>query len=431
MNDTLTGLYDRPKFIDTLSELVRYAGEYSAPVGLLVIDVQRFHKINKNFGHSAGDVVLLAVADVLKNVCREDDFLARIGDDQFALLLSRVANVGHAQLAASKIQRLLEPPVRLEHREIQCAVVVGISLFPSYASDADTLLQTAEFALEQAKLKKEPVGVPVNKIEEEISEEWDIEVSLDQAIARSELRVFFQPKISLATGNPVGAEALVRWDSPTRGLVSPQVFLPMAETIGFMKPMTIWMLNSALRLSTDWTRKWGRLSVAVNIPPSILDQPDFTDLVLNADKLWERDNVDLCLEVVEESLVSDIEVAFKKLSLLRDHGIRISIDDFGTGYSSLSYFRDLPTDELKIDQSFIKGLKTDMSNIHIVSLIIEMAHRFGLQVIAEGVEDREIVSYLKKKKCDQVQGFYFAKPMPAEEFSDWLNAFKPITDESE
>lgn len=428
MSDTLTGLYDRPKFIDTLAELVRYAGEYSAPVGLLVIDVQRFHKINKNFGHDAGDIVLLAVADVLKSVCRKDDFLARIGDDQFALLLSRVANVGHAQLAAIKIQRLLEVPVRLKSREIQCAVVIGIGLYPSYATDAGTLLQTAEFALEQAKRREEPVGIPVEKIDTEISQEWDMEVSLDQAIARSELRVFFQPKISLATGKPVGAEALVRWESPTRGLVSPGVFLPVVETIGFMKPMTIWMLNSALRLSADWTSKWGRLSVSVNIPPSILDQPDFTDLVLNADKLWQRDNVDLCLEVVEESLVSDIEVAFKKLSLLRDHGIRISIDDFGTGYSSLSYFRDLPTDELKIDQSFIKGLKSDMSNIHIVSLIIEMAHRFGLQVVAEGVEDRDIVSYLKKKKCDQVQGYYFAKPMPAEEFAYWLDAFKPVTD---
>jgi EAL domain-containing protein (putative c-di-GMP-specific phosphodiesterase class I) len=193
--------------------------------------------------------------------------------------------------------------------------------------------------------------------------------------------------------------------------------------------MTIWMLNSALRLSADWTRKWGRLSVAVNIPPSILGEPDFTDLVLNADKLWQRDNVDLCLEVVEESLVSDIEMAFKKLNLLRDHGIRISIDDFGTGYSSLSYFRDIPTDELKIDKSFIKGLKSDKTNIHIVSLIIEMAHRFGLQVIAEGVEDRDIVSYLEKKQCDHVQGYYFARPMPAESFTDWLDAYQPIIEE--
>ena len=231
MKDTLTDLYDRPKFIDTLVELVRYAGAYNAPIGLLVIDIRRFHSINKNFGHDAGDVVLLAVADVLKRVCREGDFLARIGDDQFALLLSRVANVGHAQLAAIKIQRLLEAPIRLMDREIHCGVVIGISLYPSNASDADTLLKTAEMALEQAKHGEDPVGVPTKKIETEISQEWDMEVSLDQAIAHSELRVFFQPKISLATGKPVGAEALVRWKSSTRGLVAPEVFLPVAETI--------------------------------------------------------------------------------------------------------------------------------------------------------------------------------------------------------
>lgn len=235
----------------SLVELVRYAGSYNAPIGLLLIDIRRFHIISKNFGHDAGDVVLLAVADVLKRVCREGDFLARIGDDQFALLLSRVANVGHAQLAAIKIQRLLEAPIRLMDREIHCADVVGISLYPSNASDADTLLKTAEMALEQAKHGEDPVGVSTKKIETEISQEWDMEVSLDQAIAHSELRVFFQPKISLATGKPVGAEALVRWKSSTRGLVAPDVFLPVAETIGLMKPLTIWpSRNSTYRETT-------------------------------------------------------------------------------------------------------------------------------------------------------------------------------------
>ena len=267
MKDTLTGLYDRPGFLNTLVELVCYAAEYSAPIGLLVIDIRRFNKINRNFGHNTGDIVLQAVAGVLQSVCREGDYLARIGDDQFALLLSRVANVGHAQLAAIKIQRLLEEPIRISELEVQCTAIVGISLYPYHACDADSLLQTAEQALEKAKHQEEPIGVPEKKTEDAVSKEWDMEVSLDQAIACSELRVFFQPKISLVTGKPVGAEALVRWESSTRGLVSPQVFLPVAESIGFMKPLTIWMLNSALRLSSDWTSKWGRLSVSVNIPP--------------------------------------------------------------------------------------------------------------------------------------------------------------------
>jgi len=185
------------------------------------------------------------------------------------------------------------------------------------------------------------------------------------------------------------------------------------------------MLNSALRLSAEWTEQWGKLSVSVNIPPHILAQPDFVDLVMSAEKLWQRDNVDLYLEVLEQSLISNIDSVFEKLNTLRNHGVKIAIDDFGTGYSSLSYFRDIPTDELKIDQSFIRGLKRDKANIHIVSLIIDIAHRFKLQVVAEGVEERDVALYLKKEGCDIVQGYYFAKPMPAEEFADWLKTYQP------
>ncbi len=428
MTDALTGLYDRAKFFDVLGDTVHSALEFSAPVGLLVIDIRRFHKINKSFGHDAGDAVLQAVAGVLKQVRREGDYLARIGDDQFAMLLARVANAGHAQLAAIKIQRLLDVPIWVEDREIRSAAIIGISLCPYNATDPGALLQSAERALEQAKYLDEPIGFSERKTDDENSEEWDIEVSLGESISRAELRVYFQPKISLDTGNPVGAEALVRWENPTRGLVSPAVFLPVADAIGFLKPLTIWMLNSALRLSSAWTRKWGRLSVSVNIPPSILEQSDFVDLVVSAEKLWPRDNVDLCLEVLEQSLVSDVEVAFEKLDALRRHGVKIAIDDFGTGYSSLSYFRDIPADELKIDQSFVKGLKSDKANIHIVSLIIEIAHRFGLRVIAEGVEDHDVLKYLTKKGCDQVQGYYFAKPMAPDAFAAWIETFKPEQD---
>lgn len=425
MNDPLTGLYDRAKFFNVLDELVHGAVEINAPLGLLIIDIRHFHKINRNFGHEAGDAVLQAVAGVLKQVRRDGDYLARIGDDQFAMVLARVANKGHAQLAALKIQRMLDLPKRITDREIRGAAVIGISLCPENASDARSLLQAAELALEQGKYQELPVVVSEKKQDEGISEQWDIEVSLGDAITRSELRVFFQPKISLETGKPVGAEALVRWENRSRGIISPAVFLPVAEAIGFLKPLTIWMLNSALRLSSEWTRKGVRLSVSVNIPPRILEQADFVDLVISAEKLWQRDNVDLCLEVLEQSLVADVQVAFQKLDALRKRGVKIAIDDFGTGYSSLSYFRDIPADELKIDQSFVRGLKQDRSNIHIVSLIIEIAHRFGLRVIAEGVEERDVLRYLKKRGCDEVQGNYFAKPMPADAFSSWIEAFRP------
>ncbi|MCW8902226.1 putative bifunctional diguanylate cyclase/phosphodiesterase [Sedimenticola sp.] len=425
MKDHLTNLLSRARFLKFLDEQIHHSVEFGAPLGLLVVDIRRFRNINRNFGHETGDLVLQGVAGILNQVGRPGDSIGRIGDDQFAVLLDRVANLGHAQLAAMKIQRLLDLPIATPEREIRCAVTIGISLCPANAETSGRLLQSAEQALAEAKQLEQPIGFAAPHEEEGISADWDIEISLGESIARSELRAYYQPKIALATGRPVGAEALVRWQSASRGLLSPGVFLPVAEAIGFLKPLTIWMLNSALRQSAEWTDRWGKLSVSVNMPPHILAQPDFVDLVMSAEKLWMREHVDLCLEVLEQSLVADVDVAFEKLNTLREQGIKIAIDDFGTGYSSLSYFRDIPTDELKIDQSFIKGLRQDRANIHIVSLIMDIAHRFGLQVVAEGVDDQKVAAYLKKQGCDQAQGYYFGRPMPADEFANWLKTYQP------
>lgn len=425
MYDSLTELYDRGQFFHLLHKLMEQSSEYGAPIGLLIIDIKRFRKINKIFGHSIGDEVLKSVSETLKGICREGDVLSRIGDDQFAVLLSRLANPGHAQLAALKIHRLLDLPVQTSNNAIKVSAVIGIGIYPNNANSADELLVSAEKALYQAKAQQEKVGYLQESDRTEISDDWEMEFALAQAISNSEFEIYFQPKVSLLTGEPVGAEALLRWNHPTQGQISPGIFLPIAESIDYMKPLTLWVLNSTLRLSSEWTRIWKKLSVSVNVPPSMLKQADFVDLILSAERLWPRDNVNLCLEIVEESLVDNVEEAFNKLNLLRENGITISIDDFGTGYSSLSYFRDLPTDELKIDQSFIRGMKTDKANIHIVNLIIAIAHRFGLQVVAEGVESKDILDYLKKRGCDIVQGYYVAKPMPYDQFSTWLEQHDP------
>jgi diguanylate cyclase (GGDEF)-like protein len=422
-SDGLTGLANRSKFLHLLNEKVSKAEASNVPLGLLIVDIHRFHKINTIHGHAVGDYLLQAVARILKNVCREGDALARIGDDQFAMLLDRVANKGHVQLAATKIQRLLAEPIFIEKQEISFKVIIGVSAYPSIATQADKLLQSAERALEHAKIKEKPISWYENNDTDKF-DYWNVEASLEKAIPNSEYRLYFQPKVSLTTAKPIGAEALIRWDSPAHGMLSPAAFLPIAGSIDILKPLTIWMLNSALRLSSEWTEKWGRLSVSVNIPPSMLEQSDFVDMVLSADNLWQRDHVVLCLEILEQSLVADVQTTFKKLERLRKAGVRVAIDDFGTGYSSLSYFRDIPTDELKIDQSFIKGLKVDKANMHIVSLIIDMAHRFGMSVVAEGVESHDALMYLKHKGCDQVQGFYIAEPMTAEAFFEWIESYQ-------
>jgi diguanylate cyclase (GGDEF)-like protein len=392
---------------------------------LLVVELQRLQTINFTYGYLAGDEVLRAFAVQLDQILRNCDYIARISNDCFALLLTRVVNPGHAKLAAFKIQQLLEIPFNVKGEQVRCEAVVGLSLCPHHGTQSNRLLQAAEAGLQHAKRREEKLGMLGGADEIEISDNWDIEQDFSMAIERFELEAYYQPKILISGSKtiPYGAEALVRWNSPSRGIVPPNVFLPIAERMGLMKKLTAWMLNSAMRQSRNWSKTWGDLTVSVNIPPPIVSQPDFVDLVLSTKNIWEAGHISLCLEIVEQSMIEDSEVTFAKLKELREHGIKISIDDFGTGYSSLAYFRDIPTDELKIDRSFINHLGTDKANMNIVSLIIDLAHRFGLTVVAEGVEDQETMSILRDLQCDQIQGYYFSKPLAANDFRRWLHRF--------
>ena len=426
MYDVTTGLFSRERFFKILERQVQSANESKVSTALLVIEIQRFRAINVNYGYSAGDEVLKSFAELLGKIQRQGDYAARIGNDCFALLLTRVVNPGHAKLAAFKIQQLLEIPLKIGDSEIRCDAIIGIALCPLHTSRPEGLLTTAEEALLYAKRREQKLGFLDHEKKSEISEHWDIEYELRGAIDRSEFAVFFQPKLSILNRRPVpiGAEALIRWNSRSRGIVSPVVFLPIAESMGLMKPLTIWMLNSALRLSQRWPEKWGDLVVSVNIPPNIVSQADFVDIVLSTTNLWKSERITLCVEILEQSMVQDPSETFDKLKELREHGIKISIDDFGTGYSSLSYFRDIPADELKIDKSFVFNLLQNESNLNIVGLIIDLARRFGLSVVAEGVENRETLEKLIALKCDQVQGYFFSRPIPSDEFPVWLSKFQ-------
>ena len=426
MTDKITGLPNRDQFLNILHGEVCDANEHQAKIALFVIKINRFQRINSLYGYSAGDQVLRSFAVTLDQVRRRGDHIARIGDNEFALLLSGIANEGHATLAAYKIQRLLDIPVELDRDKLRCTVHMGIAVCPVHGSEESYLLKKAEEALEHARQADQLFCIAETCEKTSIPDTCDIEIELANAIENSELRVYFQPKISLTTGKPTGAEALIRWQSPSRGLIGPDVFLPVAEEIGLIKPLTIWMLNSALRLSTEWTKQWGKLDVSVNIPTKLLESPDFVDMVLSSGSLWKNENITLCLEVLEQYFVTDVENCFAKLKDLRSEGINISIDDFGTGYSCLSYFRDLPADELKIDRSFVVTLLEDEANANIVALITDLAHRFGLSVVAEGAEDMDTLVALKKLKCDKVQGYIIATPMAAPQFSDWLGQFRQL-----
>jgi EAL domain-containing protein (putative c-di-GMP-specific phosphodiesterase class I) len=252
-----------------------------------------------------------------------------------------------------------------------------------------------------------------------------MESELGRALDQTELELYYQPKIDLKTGNPCGAEALMRWNHPTRGLVLPDVFIPVADRTGNLEPMTWYAINTALRQQSEWPELWGELSVAVNLSVNVLKSKQLSITIRDAEKIWGSESHRLILEITEDALISDPDKGFSILRQLQSEGIRIAIDDFGTGYSSMSHFRDMPADELKIDKSFVLNMLDDERDRQIVRTAIDLGHTFGFAVVAEGVENEAIRNELIDMKCDIAQGYLYARPMPQQEFIEWLNQYQP------
>jgi len=420
-DDALTGLQDRRSFLGLLRRQVVFANDRKNILALIVLDIDGFSRLNATHGFEFGDHALQHLAARLREVARAHDYVARIGGDRFALLLPRVMNSGHAELAVQKLQRLLDVPFQHGEHQARLAATVGVALCPQHATHPDYLLRLAEKALASARVAGVNCGVaPDGGASLDVSETWDIEIELEGALQRGELSLHYQPQVRVSDLRPVGVEALMRWHSRSRGPVSPDVFIPIAERTGLIKKLTIWALNTALRQASQWKHPWGELGVAVNLPASLVAQYDLPDLVENALHLWGREGVVLVLEITERSLM-DARHSFDILSRLRTLGARVSIDDFGTGYSCLAYFKDIPADELKVDRSFVHGLLTDTASVHVSSLIIDLAHRFGLAVVAEGIEDQATLEALRVLGCDTAQGWLFGKALPSDDLQLWLD----------
>jgi diguanylate cyclase (GGDEF)-like protein len=421
LEDELTGLQSRRSFMHQLRRQVTLANDTQSILALIVIDVDGFSAINAANGFEFGDKLLLHVAGLLREVARPHDYIARLGGDRFALMLPRIMNKGHAELAVQKLLRLLDTPFEHGEHRIKIALTAGVALCPQHSTHSDFLFRLAERALSEARATGERFGFAADHgLGQDLSQFWDLELELAGAIDRSELSLHYQPKARCSDLSPLGAEALMRWYTRSRGEVAPSTFVPVAERTGQIKALTFWAINTALRQASAWKHAVGDLSIAVNIPPEMVTQPDLPDLVENALRLWRRDGVNLTLEITERSLVIEPKQTFRILSQIRAMGVRISLDDFGTGYSCLAYFRDIPADEIKIDRSFISTLLKDKTSAAISSLIVDMAHRFGLGVVAEGVEDEATFEAVRAMGCDSVQGFWLSKGMPSEEFEQWL-----------
>ena len=418
--DALTGLSNRSGFMASLRQQIDAANAEQASLALLVVDVNGFAQINGAHGYDFGDEVLRHVARQLTIIARSGDHVARIGDNRFALILPNILNRGHAELAARKINRLLEVPLHSSSSPVRVFVTTGIALCPQHASTGEQQLRQAESALSTARHNVEPFRIAKEMTAgHDASDLWNLEMQLGNAIQRGELTMHYQPMVRLSDLHPVGVEALMRWNSPTLGEVLPDLFIPLAERCGQIKALTTWALNTALRQASEWRHEWGQLFIAVNLPGALATQRALAEMVENALGLWGGDQIQLVLEISERSLM-DREKGFSALMRIQALGVKISIDDFGTGYSCLAYFKDIPVDELKIDKSFVAGMLTDQASADISSLIVDLAHRFGLTVAAEGVEDEATLHELKAIGCDVAQGYLLARPMPSADLQAWL-----------
>lgn len=427
MTDKILSLRpNRPSLNRYLASYIRRTQDTDRLLALLLIQVKRGHEFSALFGHNRSEALLEFMAERLDDACRHDDRIIRTGDFEFAIMLPDILNAGHAVLAANKILRTLEDPFNIDESAITVGVHIGIALYPEHAVTPETLMQHAALALNSAEHTNQPYTVYSDAAPDEISDAWDIESELDVAMQNGEMQIYYQPKVNLRGGLPCGAEALLRWQSPRRGLVPPSLFIPVALRTGQLKALTWSALNMALEHAASWPTRFGPLSVAVNISPSLLDDDSLISRVVDAMAIWGTKPNRLILEITESAVMRHPELSFDILRELKTKGVGVSIDDFGTGYSSLANFKSIPATELKIDKSFVINLLNDKADAGIVRTIIGLAQTFNLQVAAEGAENLDTLKALKEMGCNTAQGYFIGQPLAPHAFTAFINEYKPI-----
>jgi EAL domain-containing protein (putative c-di-GMP-specific phosphodiesterase class I) len=350
---------------------------------------------------------------------RETDLVARVGADVFALLLP-LAQLDHASVVASKIIKALEPPIVIDDIPLALEASIGIALYPEHATEPDALLQRADVAMHAAKDRGASVVVYDAKTDPNSPRRLALMGGLRRAIDNAELRLHYQPKVSLKTGRTIGVEALVRWQHPQYGFVPPGEFIGPAERTGLIRPLTLWVIDEAMRQARAWREKGLPLVIAVNLSARNLHDPELLQQLSGRIRSDGLEPSQFQMEITESAIMLDPERALQNVRLLKSLGFGFSIDDFGTGYSSLSYLSRLPVSEIKIDRSFVIGMGNNRDDAVIVRSTIELAHNLGLAVVAEGVENKQLWDELADLGCDAAQGYYMSRPLPVEELTAWL-----------
>jgi diguanylate cyclase (GGDEF)-like protein/PAS domain S-box-containing protein len=424
LHDSLTGLPNKALFNDLLGRAIADARRTETMVAVMFLDVNRFKVINDSLGHSVGDLLLKQVAERLVSTARDGDTVARWGGDEFTLIFTNVASTRDAARVAQRIINSLAQPFDIGGKELFTTVSIGISIFPSSGEDVEALVQNADTAMYRAKDEgQSSYQFYSAKMNAGAGERLALEGNLRRALERTEFELFYQPQIDIKSGRIVSAEALVRWRHPELGLVPPKDFIPLAEETGLIVPMGDWIMRAACIQSRIWhDAGYDGFRIAVNLSARQFGQRDLHQNVLRILRETNADPRGLELELTESLLINGESRVVAAMNDLTALGVTVSIDDFGIGYASYAYLKRYPVKALKIDQSFVKGMLSDTHDNAIVQSIISMAHNLGLTVIAEGVEAEEQRDALIELECDLLQGYFYGKPMPAEQFTQMLTA---------
>ena len=416
--DMLTGLPNRSLMYDRLKQALSVSRRYGHSVAVMLLDIDRFKEVNDTLGHHVGDRLLTETAGRLMGCVRESDTIARMGGDEFLVILPEVGHPTNAAHLAQKFLEALSKPFALEGHDVYVSGSIGITLYPSDSDDMNMLIKNADTAMYHAKAQgKNNFKFFTEGINRSTVERFKLESRFRRALDKLEFHLNYQPKVDLTSGRICGMEALLRWYHPEQGSINPSLFIPLAEETGLVVPLGEWVLREACRQNRAWQDEGlPPLKVSVNLSARHFHRKNLLQMIVGILRETKLDPRYLMIEITESTIIQNVEETIKTLKKLRRIGIGVSIDDFGTGFSSLNYLNRFSLDELKIDKSFVTDIANNADSRKVVTAVIALAHNLNLSVVAEGVEKEDQVGFLKKSNCDAVQGYYFSVPLSSEDF---------------